>query len=248
VHNVLEYFFWFTSRMAFHADSGFVPLGGNTVFVRRGLLEAAGGWPLSITEDCALGVQLSAEFGAKVATAYSAALTTREEVPPSIFNKKLGSLFWQRDRWVRGFLQEFMAGRWLKMPTLRQKALAGYILATPILQALSFILMPAAIIVGLTVKTPVSVALLMFAPYIPLGIILCTQLIGLHDFCQQYGTRASRWHYASLIFLTPLYQLVLSGAAAVAVYKYATGDKTWYKTGRLAEHRQAPGREYESAA
>jgi cellulose synthase/poly-beta-1,6-N-acetylglucosamine synthase-like glycosyltransferase len=225
-----------------------VPLGGNTVFVRRSLLEAAGGWPLSITEDCALAVQLSTEFGAKVATAYSAALTTREEVPPSIFNKKVGSLFWQRDRWVRGFLQEFIAGRWLKMPTLRQKALAGYILATPILQALSFILIPAAIIVGLTVKTPVSIALLMFVPYIPLGIILCTQLIGLHDFCEQYGIRASRWHYASVIFLTPLYQLVLSGAAAVAVYKYATGDKTWYKTGRLAEHRRAPGREYESAA
>ncbi|MGN6523705.1 MAG: glycosyltransferase, partial [Actinomycetes bacterium] len=105
VHNVLEYFFWFTSRMAFHASTGFVPLGGNTVFVRRELLERAGGWPLSITEDCALGVRLSTQFGAKVATAYSARLTTREEAPPSIFNKETGSLFWQRDRWVRGFLE-----------------------------------------------------------------------------------------------------------------------------------------------
>ena len=248
VHNVLEYFFWFTSRMAFHADSGFVPLGGNTVFVRRALLEAAGGWPLSITEDCALGVQLSAEFGAKVATAYSAALSTREEAPPSIFNKKLGSLFWQRDRWVRGFLQEFIAGRWLKMPTLRQKVLAGYILATPILQAISFFLTPTAIIVGLTLRMPIGLAMLMFTPLVPLGIMLFTQLIGLQDFCAQYGKSASRWHYASLLFLTPLYQLVLSGAAAVAVYKYATGDKTWYKTGRLAEHREVPSREYESAA
>jgi hypothetical protein len=30
---------------------------------------------------------------------------------------------------------------------------------------------------------------------------------------------------------------VLMAAAAVAAYKYATGDTTWYKTGRLAEHR-----------
>jgi len=133
------------------------------------------------------------------------------------------------------------------MPTLRQKALAGYILATPILQAISFILLPTAIIVGLTMPTSIAVALLMFTPYIPLGIIVCTQLIGLHDFCAQYGKRASRWHYASLIFLMPLYQLVLSGAAAVAVYKYAVGDKTWYKTGRLAEHRAMPAPE-ESAA
>ncbi len=251
VHNVLEYFFWFTSRMAFHASAGFVPLGGNTVFIRRAILEEAGGWPLSITEDCALGVRLSSEHGAKVATAYSAPLTTREEAPPSIFNKEAGSLFWQRDRWVRGFLEEFIAGRWLKMPTLRQKVLAGYILATPILQAVSFVLLPTAIVVGLTVPVPIGVALLMFTPYIPIGLTLCTQLIGLHDFCRQYGTRARPGHYASLVFLAPLYQLVLSGAAAVAVCKYAAGDKTWYKTGRLAEHRSAaarPAPDVESAA
>jgi len=237
VHNVLEYFFWFTSRMAFHASTGFVPLGGNTVFIRRELLERAGGWPLSITEDCALGVRLSAEFGAKVATAYSAALTTREEAPPSIFNKEVGSLFWQRDRWVRGFIEEFIAGRWLKMPTLRQRFLAGYILATPILQAISFFLLPASILLGLVTSTPIGVALLMFTPYIPIGLTLCTQLIGLHDFCQKYDLRASKWHYASLVLLAPLYQVVLTGASAVAVYKYATGDKTWYKTGRAAVHR-----------
>jgi cellulose synthase/poly-beta-1,6-N-acetylglucosamine synthase-like glycosyltransferase len=237
VHNVLEYFFWFTSRMAFHASTGFVPLGGNTVFIRRDLLERAGGWPESITEDCALGVKLSTEFGAKVATAYSPKLTTREEAPPSIFNKQAGSLFWQRDRWVRGFLEQFIAGHWLKMPTLRQRLLAGYILATPILQGISFVLLPTAIVVGLTENTPVGLALLMFTPYIPMGLTTATQVIGLHDFCQKYDKRASAWHYVSLLCLGQLYQLVISGAAAMAVFKYASGDNTWYKTGRVAEHR-----------
>src|SRR3984957_11445800 len=237
VHNVLEYFFYYTSRMAFHASTGFVPLGGNTVFIRRKLLERAGGWPLSITEDCALGVRLSAEFGAKVATAYSARLTTREEAPPSIFNKEVGSLFWQRDRWIRGVLEEFFAGRWLNMPTLRQRLLAGYILATPILQAISFFLLPTAIIVGLVVNAPIALALLLFTPYIPMGLTTATQLIGLHDFCRKYDKKASGWHYASLVFLAPLYQTVLCGAAAVAVYTYAKGDQTWYKTGRAGEHR-----------
>jgi cellulose synthase/poly-beta-1,6-N-acetylglucosamine synthase-like glycosyltransferase len=237
VHNVLEYFFWFTSRMAFHASTGFVPLGGNTVFVRRELLERAGGWPLSITEDCALGVRLTAEFGAKVATAYSAKLTTREEAPTTIFNKEIGSLFWQRDRWIRGFIEQFIAGRWLSMPTPRQRLLAGYILATPILQAMSFFLLPTAIIIGLVVNTPIALALLLFTPYIPMGLTTATQLIGLHEFCRKYDKKASLWHYASLVFLAPLYQIVLCGAAAVAVYKYATGDKTWYRTGRAGEHR-----------
>jgi cellulose synthase/poly-beta-1,6-N-acetylglucosamine synthase-like glycosyltransferase len=237
VHNVLEYFFWFTSRMAFHAEEGFVPLGGNTVFIKRDLLEAAGGWPHSLTEDCALGVKLCTEFGAKVATAYSPELTTKEEAPPSIFNKEIGSLFWQRDRWVRGFIGEFISGRWLEMNTLRQRALAGYILVTPILQAISFVLLPTAIAVGLLVKTPLAVAVLMFLPVLPIAVTVLTQLIGLHDFCEQYGQRASVWHYASVLFLAPLYQVLLAAAAAVAVWKFAIGDDTWYKTGRVSEHR-----------
>ncbi len=42
--NVLEYFFWFKSSMHFFARVGMTPLGGNTVFVRRELMEQLGGW------------------------------------------------------------------------------------------------------------------------------------------------------------------------------------------------------------
>ncbi len=248
VHNVLEYFFWFTSRMAFHAKAGFVPLGGNTVFIRREMLEAAGGWPLSITEDCALGVLLSTEHGAKVATAYSPALATREECPPTLFNKSAGSLFWQRDRWIRGFCVELAAGRWRRMPTFRQKVFAGYVLATPALQAVSFLLLPAAILIGVLASVPVGLALLMFSPFLPIGITLLSQLIGLAEFGRQYGTRPRLRHYASIICLTPLYQVVLAGAAMVAIYKFLAGDNSWYKTGRAGSHRPVPAPAYEVPA
>ena len=33
--NVLEYFFWFKSRLHYHAALGMTPLGGNTVFFAR---------------------------------------------------------------------------------------------------------------------------------------------------------------------------------------------------------------------
>lgn len=237
VHNVLEYYFWFTSRMAYQSDAGFVPLGGNTVFIYRDLLEQAGGWPISLTEDCSLGVLLATRFGAKVATAYSAELSTREEAPPTIFNKQEGSLFWQRDRWVRGFLAELMDGAWLKMPTIRQRALAGYILATPVLQGASAVLLPVALITALIVKAPIAIAMLMFAPLIPVGITVLTQMLGLREFSQTYGIKASIWHYASLAFLTQIYQLVLMAAAVMAAYKAARGDLTWYKTGRASQHR-----------
>ncbi len=44
LRNVLEYYFWFRSRLHFQASQGVVTLGGNTVFVRRDLLVAVGGW------------------------------------------------------------------------------------------------------------------------------------------------------------------------------------------------------------
>ncbi len=60
LRNCLEYFFWFRSRLHLHAQKGFIPLGGNTVFVRTGVLREAGGWdPECLAEDCDLGVRLS---------------------------------------------------------------------------------------------------------------------------------------------------------------------------------------------
>src|SRR5690242_1489436 len=50
--NVLEYFFWFKSRLHYHARAGMTPLGGNTVFFARPVLERAGGWDeRNLTED-----------------------------------------------------------------------------------------------------------------------------------------------------------------------------------------------------
>ena len=237
VHNVLEYFSWYTSRMGYQAKLGFVPLGGNTVFIRRALLEAAGGWPLSLTEDCALGVLLSTRFGAKVATAYSHQLVTREETPPTILNKKRGSLFWQRDRWVRGFIQELTSGTWQELPTLRQRIMAGYILATPISQAMSCVLLPVALATALILQMPIGLALLMFTPLIPFGLTVFSQVLGLREFSRNFKQKVSIWHYASVLFLTPAYQLILMAAAIMAAYKCANGDMTWYKTGRAGQHR-----------
>ena len=52
--------------------SGFIPLGGNTVFVRTDLLRQVGGWdPDCLAEDCELGVRLSSRGGAGRASPYS---------------------------------------------------------------------------------------------------------------------------------------------------------------------------------
>jgi cellulose synthase/poly-beta-1,6-N-acetylglucosamine synthase-like glycosyltransferase/putative flippase GtrA len=237
VHNLLEYYFWFTSRMAYQADAGFVPLGGNTVFIRRELLVRAGGWPLSLTEDCALGVRLCVEHGAKVVAAYSADMATREESPATIWSKAKGSLFHQRTRWVQGFLAEFLKRLWRKMPTPRQRFLAGYILATPLLQALSAVALPVAIVTALLLKLPMPITLALFTPFVPISLTIVSQLVGLRSFGKEFEQRVSIWHYASVLFLGWVYQILLGLAALNAVWRHFCGNSTWYKTGRSGQHR-----------
>ena len=130
LRNCMEYFFWFHSRLHLHAQKGFIPLGGNTVFVFTKILRMIDGWdPDCLTEDCDLGVRLSS-MGARVVVAYDSLMVTKEESPTT-----LRGLFRQRTRWNQGFLQVLDKGDWLDLLTLRQKLLAWFTLATPFLQA-----------------------------------------------------------------------------------------------------------------
>lgn len=237
-HNVLEYFAWYSSRMLFQVDAGFVPLGGNTVFVRTDLARAVGGWPQTVTEDCAMGVLLCSQHGARVVAAFSSRLATREEVPPTIFHRRKGSLFWQRVRWLEGIFQELLRGYWWKMPTFRQKVLAGYILAAPILQAISCTLLPLALVTAFVLKVPEALALFLYLPLIPLTVTMISMLLALGQFGREYGMKVRTRHFASILFLTPVYQTILAAAAVCAVYRHYWGDGTWYRTGRGLQHRE----------
>ena len=111
MRNCLEYYFWFRSRLHFQAAQNFIPLGGNTVFMRTDLLRQYNGWDEQcLAEDCEIGVRLSTA-GAKVAVAYDPEVVTREETPDTI-----KSLVKQRTRWDQGFLQVLGKGVWKQIP------------------------------------------------------------------------------------------------------------------------------------
>jgi len=234
VHNVLEYYFWFPSRLPFQVQRGFVPLGGNTVFIHRPLLLRAGGWPDNLTEDCALGVQLCTEYGAKVVAAYDPQLVTREETPDTVRGLRR-----QRTRWSQGFLSVLMQGRWRQLPTWGQRVMAFYILAMPFLQAASALMLPFSIFTAVLVKAPVPLVLLTFAPFIPILLTLVLRLVGLAEFGTVYDQRVRWRHFAFLVAGAGLYQFVLMWAAAVAVQRYLTAQFDWDKTGHAGRHRVA---------
>ena len=234
VRNVLEYYFWFRRRLHFHASAGFIPLGGNTVFVRTQLLRAVSGWdPDCLAEDCELGVRLSA-LGAKTVVFYEPELVTREECPAT-----LRAFARQRTRWNQGFLQTLAKGHWRGLP-LRQRALGVYVLAMPYLMAIVWLTIPVALVTALTVKAPVPITLIAFLPALPMLAMLAVEVVGLGEFGRTYGERPSARDYFRLVAGVLAYQSVLAFAAARAVVREARGDRGWEKTQHLGLHLATP--------
>ena len=234
LRNVLEYFFWFSSRLHFHADQQFIPLGGNTVFVRARLLRAVGGWdPECLAEDCELGVRLSS-LGARTVVAYEPELVTKEETPESI-----ASLIKQRTRWSQGFLQVLRKGEWRRLPA-RQRWLAFFTLSTPLVQALTVLLIPLAFLTALVLEAPVLIVLLLFVPLVPTLMILAVETVGFGQFCRFYGERPRVIDYARLWVGFWPYQVLLGYAALRATWRELVGRRNWEKTAHVGAHLHAP--------
>ena len=234
LQNCLEYFFWFRSRLHLHAKKGFIPLGGNTVFVRSDVLRRANGWDgTCLAEDCDLGVRLSSR-GAKVVVAYDATIVTREETPGSVT-----ALLKQRTRWHQGFLQVLRKGEWRRLPTWRARMLARYTLTSPFLQAFSGVVIPLGVAIAIWAQLPVFVALVTFLPVLPMAATLMFQIVGLHDFGRQYDLRIRWHHYAKLVLGSFPYALVLSTAALRAVWREYTGKRNWELTTHVGAHLSA---------
>jgi len=230
--NVLEYFFWFKSRMHYHAAVGMVPLGGNTVFIRRDLLEQMHGWDQEcLTEDADIGIQLSAAR-VPIRVLYDDDYVTREETPPSV-----SQFIKQRTRWNQGFLQVLGKRAWMRLPTWPQRRLACYTLAFPLFQALTTIYLPISLWMMFAVKMPVLVAMLSSLPLYVLILSFAISLAGLYEFTNVHRLRPS-WLSPLWMLVTYLpYQWLLGYAALRAVWRQLRGMNTWEKTAHVGAHR-----------
>jgi cellulose synthase/poly-beta-1,6-N-acetylglucosamine synthase-like glycosyltransferase len=234
LRNCLEYFFWFRSRLHLQSRHRFIPLGGNTVFVRTDVLHAVDGWDEGcLAEDCELGVRLSA-MGATICVAYDPYLVTREETPDSLW-----ALLKQRTRWNQGFLQVLRKREWRSLPLRRQRMLARYTLAQPFLQAFSGLAIPFAVFCAVALKVPVGVALLSFMPAVPTIAMLVFEVVGLREFCRVYYVRPRLRDYLRLVIGAPFYQVILAVAAVRAVARELRGERGWEKTAHKGAHRDS---------
>jgi len=233
IHNVLEYFFWFKSRLLYHAEKGMIPLGGNTVFIRADLVERVGGWDeYCLTEDADIGLRLSA-LGEPIRVVYDARRVTREETPESV-----GSLIRQRTRWHQGFLQVLRKGTWRDLPTLGQRILAVYTLSQPLFQAILMVLWPITLLTGLWFKLPVSAAMGSFLPLYTLVFQFLITVVGGFAFAREYDFRFPLWLPLAMAVTFLPYQWLLGISAVRAVYRQLRRDIGWEKTAHVGAHRR----------
>jgi glycosyltransferase XagB len=232
LQNVLEYFFYFKSRLHYHARVGMIPLGGNTVFIKRDLLEDIGGWDEAcLTEDADVGIRLSA-LGEKIFVTYDAEHATREETPDSI-----GGFIKQRTRWCQGFFQVFRKGDWKKLPTRGQRLLALYTLTYPYVQAFVGALWIPAVLMMLYLEVPAGLAILSLLPLYAIGFQFFVNLVGLFDFARAYGKRVGALDLVRFTLGFLPYQFLLSISALRAVLREARGATNWEKTLHSGAHR-----------
>lgn len=230
--NVLEYFFWFKSSLHFFSRIGITPLGGNTVFVRRELMEQLGGWDETcLTEDAELGIRLSMSH-ARLRIIYDDEFVTREETPHTI-----EQFIKQRTRWNQGFIQILFQGEWRKLEKFSQRLLAFYVLILPEVQAFFALMIPVALIMFFFVKLPLWLAMATFLPLYCFVLAVFIDLAGLHEFLKAHGRKWS-WREAAVMLIAFFpYQFLLGLGALRAVWRYIQGASNWEKTAHIGQHR-----------
>ncbi|MEP7166358.1 MAG: glycosyltransferase [Candidatus Woesebacteria bacterium] len=234
VLSCLEYYFWFKSSLHAFSHHGVVPLGGNTVFLKKMWLEKIGGWDeTKLTEDADIGIRLSAA-GAKIRVVYDERHATREEVPPT-----LSAFVKQRSRWNQGFYQIFLAGEWMGLSGVWRKFLTVYLLLVPLLQLLWFLYIPLMIFLLFTGQVPVLLALFSFIPAYVLVLQVTIFVLGLYDFARAYHLHLPFWYPLKLAFVFFPYQLILAWSSLRGILRLILSHNGWEKTEHFNFHRSA---------
>src|SRR5260221_4249382 len=161
LHAVMEYYFWFHSRLHWYASQGIVPLGGVGIFIPTQVVMAMNGWDEDcLTEDAKLGFE-AARRGYTFRVLSNEDIATREEVPTT-----LGSFVRQRTRWIQGFLQIAFSGQWSNLSVVKQ-LLFFTLFIFPVLQMLFYVCFG----ISWMYSSKLPIPIVLFS-YLPLALLL----------------------------------------------------------------------------
>jgi len=225
-----EYSLWFDVILpGLQSIEGIIPLGGTSNHFRRADLLSLNAWdPFNVTEDADLGMRLF-KRGYKTAIVDS---TTLEEA-----NSRVWNWIRQRSRWIKGYFQTYLVHmrnpielfRTFGVQALVFQLVIGmrmtFMLINPLLWLITISYFAAYKIVGPTIESlfpPLVFYMAGFALIVGNFMYIYNYMIG----CAKKG----HWGLIKFVFLIPLYWLITSFAAAMALWQLITKPHYWEKT------------------
>jgi glycosyltransferase XagB len=230
--NCLEYYFWFKSVMHLLSKLEIVPLGGNTLFINKLKLLEVGGWDEKcLTEDADVGLKLS-QIGATMDVFYEEKYATQEETPHN-----LDSFVKQRTRWIQGFLQIFLKGKWMNQGSLKKQFLSFYLLFFTQLQPIIFFLVILLSMFHKFYSISLVTSIITIIPLLLMFIQFVLMNVGFYEFSKSFHGKYN-WYMPIWIFITFIpYQLILIYCSLRAITRLLYNEQSWEKTLHLNTHR-----------
>lgn len=235
-HNLLtrfftaEYSLWFDVILpGLQSIDTSIPLGGTSNHFRTNDLLQFRGWdPFNVTEDCDLGIRLF-KAGYKTAIIDS---TTYEEA-----NSNAKNWFRQRSRWIKGYLQTYLVHMRKPLHFVKNQGFHAFIfqlivggkiafmLINPILWIITISYFTLYSIVGPTIESLFPTAIFYMAVFsLVFGNFICiyNYMIG----C----AKREHWDLIKYIYFVPVYWLMISIGAGIAVFQLFFKPHYWEKT------------------
>ncbi|MDO8551725.1 MAG: glycosyltransferase [bacterium] len=225
-----EYSLWFDVILTgLQSIDTIIPLGGTSNHFKASVLKRLGGWdPFNVTEDCDLGVRLFSQ-GYKTAIINS---TTLEEA-----NSDLKNWLRQRSRWIKGYFQTYLVHMRYPFSFLSRHGSHSFIFQLIIGMRMSFMLInPLLWLMTLSyfvLHKYVGSVIESFYPAPVFYTAVFSMVFGNFMYIYNYMIGCiNRRHYSLVkyVFLIPLYWLLASVAAFIALYQLITKPHFWEKT------------------
>jgi glycosyltransferase involved in cell wall biosynthesis/cellulose synthase/poly-beta-1,6-N-acetylglucosamine synthase-like glycosyltransferase/O-antigen/teichoic acid export membrane protein len=225
-----EYSLWFDIILVgLQTANTSIPLGGTSNHFRRSDLLAFEGWdPFNVTEDCDLGMRLFKRGGR---TAVIDSVTLEEA------NSHVRNWLRQRSRWIKGYMQTYLVHMRHPAAFFREQGMhalifqlvvggkIAFLFINPILWVTTIAYFTLYAYVGPTIQALFpSWVFYMAAISLVFGnfLYIYYYMIG----CAKRG----HWHLIKYVFLVPLYWVLGSIAASVALYELLVKPHYWQKT------------------
>jgi glycosyltransferase XagB len=226
-----EYALWFDVTLpGLQSLNSALPLGGTSNHFETEVLRKLKGWdPFNVTEDADLGVRLFQQ-GYRTAIFDS---TTLEEAT-SVSKNWLR----QRSRWIKGYMQTYLVQMRNIIPFIRTKGLWH--------QAIFQLTVGGKIAFALLNPVMWFITILYFADYNDFGPVMkaiyqppfsylavISWIFGNFMFLYSYMiavAKRKQWDVTKYIFLIPIYWLMMSTAAVIALYQLIFKPHYWEKT------------------